>query len=151
MEARLAESVSDRRIAVLVIPNMAVRAVQEGVILLKMGTEATATCSFEDIFGVFSRLLTFLLSHVLLKLFFVSDRPGLGFRPILLDCIQISKVVKSVDFGVKQSQSQILAYQTSHVLILDDFGPIEIGLWFFPYSLPNTLESEVNSLFALTH
>lgn len=151
MKAGLAESVSYRRIAILMIPNVAVGAVQEGVVLLKMGTEAAAAGSFEDSFGVLSRLLTFLLFHVLLKLFFVGDRLGLGLCPVLLDCIQISIVVQSIDFGVQQSQSQVLPYQTSHVFILDDFGPIEIGLGFVPYSLPNALESDIDSLLTSAH
>lgn len=53
---------------------MAIRTVEEGIVLLVVRTETGCTGSFEYAFVVFARLLTFLAADKLFKVFLVGNR-----------------------------------------------------------------------------
>lgn len=89
MEAKFAESILYRSVAVFVESHMTIRAVEEWIILFIMSAEAATTCSFEYSFHVFSSFFAFLAFHVLLKLLLVANELLLLRLDgsILLDCI----------------------------------------------------------------
>jgi hypothetical protein len=117
--ARFAEVVLVRRIAKLMEAYMAVGTVNEWVVLFVVRTETPSAGRLEHSLGVLPTLLPFLLLHVLLELLLVVYELLVGVHcTVLLDCIQISKVIQVVYLLIHQRPPQILPKQASHVSVL---------------------------------
>ena len=95
--AGLAESINDCGVAVLVAPDVALRAVEEGVVLFVVGTETPRTCSLEHSLRILPCLLALLPLYELLELLLVRDRPGLlRLNTTLLASIQYTTIFHRV-------------------------------------------------------
>jgi hypothetical protein len=118
--AGLAESLHGGGVAVLVEPDVALRAVEEGVVLFVVGTEAPRTRSLQHPPRVLPCLLALLPLYELLELLLVSDRPGLLRlnTTVLFNGIEVGEVVEVVDFEVNQCIFYILTDEAGNVLVL---------------------------------
>lgn len=118
--AGLAESLAAGGVAVLVEPDVALRAVEEGVVLLVVGTQAPRARSLQHSPRVLPRLLALLPLYELLELLLVSDRPRLLplKTTVLFDGVEVGEVVEVVYFQVDQCVSYIFADEASDVLVL---------------------------------
>ena len=74
IKTTLTQSIFERSITVLMEAYVAIRTVQQRIILLVVWTETSSTCSFEYAFVIFTRLLALLATDIILKSLHICDR-----------------------------------------------------------------------------